>query len=113
MFHGHGNLRRWEQTDDVFQAAMLRLHTALNDVKIESVLHFFNLAAVMIRRTLLDLAKHHFGPEGAAANHHTDGVPADEPGGVVHQTSDPAAEPDDLDGLVGRTVLGVVPNIGL
>lgn len=98
MFHDFAKLRRWEQTDDVFQNAMLRLHTALGEVQIESVRHFFNLAAAMIRRTLLDLTKHHFGPLGGATQHHTDGIPADEPGGVVHRTSDPADEPTDLDG---------------
>src|ERR1035438_9653172 len=68
MFHARPDLRRWEQTDDVFQNAMLRLHRALAEVKPESVRHFFNLAAVMIRRTLLDLAKHHMGPHGQGAN---------------------------------------------
>ena len=97
MFHTHARLRRWEQTDDVFQSAMLRLHTALGEVKVESVRHLFNLAAVMVRRTLLDLAKHHFGPLGGATNHHTDG-PADGPDGAVHRAGDAAAEPTDLDG---------------
>ncbi len=95
MFHGYPNLRRWEQTDDVFQNAMLRLHRALAEVRVESVLHFFNLAAVQVRRELLDLAKHHFGPEGGGTNHHTDGQPADDEGGSLH---DSAAEPDDLSG---------------
>ncbi len=95
MFHGYPNLRRWEQTDDVFQNAMLRLHRALAEVRVESVRHFFNLAAVQVRRELLDLAKHHFGPEGAGANHHTDGQPADDEGGSLH---DNAAEPNDLSG---------------
>ena len=39
-----------------------------------SVSHFFHLAAVQVRRELLDLAKHHFGPEGAGRRHHTDGI---------------------------------------
>ena len=95
MFHGYPNLRRWEQTDDVFQNSMLRLHRALGEVRVESVRHFFNLAAVQVRRELLDLAKHHFGPEGAGANHHTDGQPADDEGGAIH---DSAEEPDDLSG---------------
>lgn len=94
MFHAHRDLRRWEQTDDVFQGAMLRLHRALADVKPESVRHFFNLAAVMIRRTLLDLAKHHFGPHGQGTKHHTDGQPPDEAGGAIH---DRAEQPDDLE----------------
>ncbi len=44
MFHARRDLRRWEQTDDVFQNALLRLHRALSEVKPESVRHFFNLA---------------------------------------------------------------------
>jgi RNA polymerase sigma factor (sigma-70 family) len=93
MFHGHPALRRWEQTDDVFQNALIRLHRALAEVKVESVRHFFNLAAVQVRRELLDLAKHHFGPEGGGANHHTDGQPADDEGGALH------AEPQEPENL--------------
>lgn len=96
MFHARQDLRRWEMTDDVFQNSMLRLHRALAEVKPESVRHFFNLAALMIRRELLDLAKHHFGPSGAAANHHTDGQPADDPGGAAHDCAE-AGEPGDLE----------------
>jgi RNA polymerase sigma factor (sigma-70 family) len=95
MFHGYPDLRRWEQTDDVFQNSMVRLHRAMAEVPVESVRHFFNLAAVQIRRELLDLAKHHFGPEGGGANHHTDGHPADNEGGPLHEN---AEEPDDLAG---------------
>lgn len=94
MFHARPNLRRWEQTDDVFQSAMLRLHRALAEVKPESVRHFFNLAALMIRRTLLDLAKHHLGPHGQGTKHHTDGQPPDEEGGAIH---DRAEQPEDLE----------------
>lgn len=92
MFHGYPNLRRWEQTDDVFQNSLIRLHRALAEVKVESVRHFFNLAAVQVRRELLDLAKHHFGPHGIGANHHTDGQPADDAGGSLHRKDE---EPND------------------
>lgn len=92
MFHDYPNLRRWEQTDDVYQNAMIRLHRSLADVKPASVRHFFNLAAVQIRRELLDLVKHHFGPNGPGNNHHTDGIPADEAGGALHNETD---EPND------------------
>lgn len=89
MFHGYPHLRRWEATDDVFQNAMIRLHRALADVKLESVRHFFNLAAVQIRRELLDLAKRHFGPHGIGSNYHTDGQPADDDGGSLAEAAEP------------------------
>lgn len=101
MFHGYPNLRRWEQTDDVFQNSMVRLHRALAEVRVESVRHFFNLAASQVRRELLDLAKHHYGPEGGGANHHTDGIPADDDGGSLHAQQDKAKEPDGLSGWSG------------
>ena len=71
MFHDFPRLQRWEQTGDVFQLAMMRLSNALKEVEVESPQHFFNLAALQIRWTLLDLTKHHFGPEGAASKHQT------------------------------------------
>lgn len=93
MFRGYPGLRRWEQTADVFQNSLIRLHRALAEVELQSVRHFFNLAAVQIRRELLDLKKHHFGLEGRATHHHTDHQPPDEAGGSLSQKSD---EPDDL-----------------
>ena len=93
MFHDYPSLRRWEQTDDVFQNALLRLHHALASVQVESVRHFFNLAGEMVRRELLDLKKHHFGAHGDAKNHHTDHQPSDDTGGALART---AAEPDNL-----------------
>jgi RNA polymerase sigma factor (sigma-70 family) len=72
MLRGYPHLRRWEQTDDVFQSAVLRLYRSLGDVRPDSIAQFFGLAATQIRRTLIDLARHHFGPEGAAARHQSD-----------------------------------------
>jgi RNA polymerase sigma-70 factor (ECF subfamily) len=69
MLRDFPRLRRWEQTDDVFQTAAMRLHRSLSDVKPESVRQFFGLAATQIRRTLIDLARHHYGPEGHGAKH--------------------------------------------
>jgi RNA polymerase sigma-70 factor (ECF subfamily) len=67
MFHADGRLRQWEQTDDVFQGAMVRLCRALCAVAPASPREFFRLAALQIRRELIDLARHHYGPAGAAA----------------------------------------------
>lgn len=70
---GFPDLRRWAETDDVLQNAMLRLHRCLAEVKPPTVRAFFGLAALQIRRELLDLSKSVFGAEGVGANHHTDG----------------------------------------
>lgn len=94
MFHGFPGLRRWEQTDDVFQNSLIRLHRALSGVELESVRHFFHLAAEMVRRELLDLKKHYYGVHGEARNHHTDHQPSDDAGGVLARS---AGLPEDLD----------------
>lgn len=91
-FRNYPYLRRWEATDDVFQNAMVRLHRALQDVRVETVKHFFNLAGIQIRRELNDLTRHYFGPQGYGANHHTDHKPADDAGGSL----DRSEEPEDL-----------------
>jgi len=66
-------VRRWEQTDDVLQRALIRLHRALAEEQPESVERFMGLAALQMRRTLIDLARHYYGPHGLAKLHHTDG----------------------------------------
>jgi RNA polymerase sigma factor (sigma-70 family) len=99
MLGGFPKLRRWEQTDDVFQRAMLRLNRALSEVEVESLSHFLNLAAIQIRRELLDLTRFYFGQHGLGANHHTDGLPRQEVGGAIHRTGDEslASGPEDLE----------------
>jgi RNA polymerase sigma-70 factor (ECF subfamily) len=72
MLRRYPHLQRWEQTDDVLQTAVMRLHRSLRKVRPDSVRSFLGLATVEIRRTLIDLLRHHFGPHGAAAHHHTD-----------------------------------------
>lgn len=94
MFRGHPGLRRWMQTDDVFQNSLVRFHRALSQVEVRDVRHFFNLATVQIRRELLDLARKTFGPHGIGRNHHTDHHPADESGGKLHRVSE---EPENLE----------------
>jgi RNA polymerase sigma-70 factor (ECF subfamily) len=61
------DLRRWEETGDVLAGAVPRLLRALEEVRPASTRDFFNLAAVQVRRELLDLARRHRGPAGAAA----------------------------------------------
>ena len=83
MFHAYPRLQRWEQTDDIFQTAAMRLHRSLAEVKPPTVAAFWGLAATQIRRTLIDLARHHFGPEGSAAHHISDCGNNSSPGGAA------------------------------
>jgi RNA polymerase sigma factor (sigma-70 family) len=81
MLRDHPRLRRWEDTDDVFQSGVLRLCNALRGTVPGSVAEFFRLAALVLRRELIDLARQYFGPEGMAAHHASKG-PTDESAGA-------------------------------
>jgi len=72
MLRGFVRVKRWSETDDVLQNAMIRLHHSLAEVKPETSKQFYGLAATQIRRELVDLARHYYGAEGLGANHHTD-----------------------------------------
>ena len=91
MLRGYPQLRRWEQTDDVFQNAAIRLYRSLHNLKPDSVRSFMGLAALEIRRTLIDLNRHHFGPEGAAGKHRSD-VAGDHSGAAELLKNKPAAD---------------------
>ena len=65
------NVRRWDDTDDVFQNAAMRLHRALGQMAVESPRSIMALAATQLHRELLDLARRHAGPSSFAANHAT------------------------------------------
>jgi RNA polymerase sigma factor (sigma-70 family) len=71
MLLSYPAVRRHEGTDDVVQNAAMRLYRALAEVRPASLRHFSGLAALQIRRELLDLARKHAGPESYAANHET------------------------------------------
>jgi len=94
MLRRYPHVRRWEQTDDLLQAALLRLHRSLAEVRPEGVPHFDNLAASQIRRELIDLARHYYGPEGLGANHHTDG---DGPGSALAKVPESSGRPESLE----------------
>jgi RNA polymerase sigma-70 factor (ECF subfamily) len=77
MLHDFPRVARWEGTDDVLQNAILRLCRALRSATPESARSLFNLAALQIRRELIDLARHYQGPHGMGA-HHESVAPAHE-----------------------------------
>jgi RNA polymerase sigma-70 factor (ECF subfamily) len=90
MLRDHPAVGRWEQTDDVLQHVLIRLHRALADVKPQNVRAFLGLAAQQIRWTLIDLARHHMGPMGQGRHHHTagGGKAADDRGQPLHTHAD-------------------------
>src|SRR5919198_516540 len=69
LLAAYPTVRRWEQTDDVVQNATLRLLRALEHVSPADPRQFFGLAAEQIRRELIDLARHYYGPHGLGANY--------------------------------------------
>src|SRR5262249_35102084 len=65
MLHGsYRRVRDVQETDDVLQSALVRLHRALQDpgVRPASLADFFRLATLQLRREPMALARHHFGP---------------------------------------------------
>ncbi len=77
MLGDYRRVRRWAETDDVLQSALVRLLAALRSVRPTTARDFLALAALQIRRELLDLTRRFYGPEGLGANH--DSSPAGEP----------------------------------
>lgn len=61
MFMRFPQLYSLEQSDDLFQEAMIRLWQSLEEVFPATVAGFMGLAAVQMRRALIDLARRHFG----------------------------------------------------
>lgn len=84
---------RWEQTDDVFQNAALRLYQSLVDVELQSPRHFFRLAALNIRRELIDLARHYQGPQGMGAKHQTQFTAGDDGPAAAYEPSEVTYDP--------------------
>jgi RNA polymerase sigma-70 factor (ECF subfamily) len=93
MLKGYPGVGRWEQTDDVLQNAALRLRSALEAVTPDTVRDYFGLAALQIRRELLDLARHYYGPHGHGAHHLTE--VGDGTGGRPGAGPDPAEATGD------------------
>ncbi len=85
MCRSFPNVRDWTETGDVLQNSLMRLLRTLQNLKPATTRDFFNLAAVHIRRELLDLARHYKGKNW---------VPLDAPAREdAFATPQPRAEP--------------------
>jgi RNA polymerase sigma-70 factor (ECF subfamily) len=69
MLRRFPGVQRWADTGDVLQNATLRLLRALHEVRPADTREFFSLAGEQMRRELLDLSRHFYGPQGEGANH--------------------------------------------
>jgi RNA polymerase sigma-70 factor (ECF subfamily) len=76
MLRRNPSVGRWTESSDVFTNASLRLLRALEKVDVADTRGFFNLASAVIRRELIDLARHFYGPRGLGANHASNHAPA-------------------------------------
>jgi RNA polymerase sigma-70 factor (ECF subfamily) len=90
MLRGFPNVGAWADTDDVLQSALMRLLHTLRAVTPASTQEFAHLAALHIRRELLDLARKYRGRLDAAR-----GAAGDE------GSPDPVAALADRDSLRG------------
>lgn len=95
MLKGFPGVKRWAETDDVLQNALIRLLRALQAVRPAGVREFFGISTEQIRRELLDLARHYFGPQGLGTKHATnaDGDPVK---GHAYDRPDQSHEPSTL-----------------
>ena len=88
-------VRRWQDTDDVFQNAALRLHRTLGRLRPEGPSDLLALAVTHIERELMDLARRHSGPQSYAANHGTNVAAATGDGAgmlIVERLASPAGD---------------------
>ena len=76
MVRRYPGVRRHDETDDVFQGAVMRLHRALGQMALdgESPRSLMALAATQIHRELIDLARRYSAPSSFAANHGTNAM---------------------------------------
>lgn len=90
-------VRRWDDTDDVFQNAAMRLHRALGQVRPDSPRSIMALAATQLHRELIDLARRHSGPASYAANHGTNVVQLPAADDAVHHVERMASPEPSLE----------------
>jgi RNA polymerase sigma-70 factor (ECF subfamily) len=93
MLRRFPGVRRWEETDDVLQNALVRLTRALGAVEPASTREFLGLSAEQIRRELLDLARR-YGRHAKGTPGNPDTLPAPDETGP-RRPGEPAAAPAD------------------
>lgn len=88
MLRFYPDVRRWEDTGDILQNVLVRLDRALRTTALATPHDFLRFSAALIRRELIDLTGHLFGPNGPATHHAT-------PAGANAPGPDPAGTSGD------------------
>jgi RNA polymerase sigma-70 factor (ECF subfamily) len=86
-----------EQTNDILQRSMMALYRSLDTVRPQNIRAFMGLAAVQIRRCLIDLARHYHGRQFVSLDQNRYG--SDEQSFSMNRAdlvSDPTAGPSTL-----------------
>jgi RNA polymerase sigma factor (sigma-70 family) len=92
MLRDFPGVRRWEETDDIFQNAAIRLCRSLDNVVPDTAAGLMRLAARDIRCALIDLARHYEGPQGAGRNHQSaSGLESRVPEGHPREACEPSS----------------------
>jgi RNA polymerase sigma factor (sigma-70 family) len=91
MLRDYPGVARWEETEDVLQNALVRLARALKATSPPTVPDFFRLAGALIRRELIDLARHHYGRRAGGGRRKVEGAIDDgsDPRAPSESTYDP------------------------
>ncbi len=110
MMVSYQRVGRWEEADDVLHNATMRLYRAMADVRPSDARAFLGLAALQIRRELIDLSRKHFGPLGPGRHHATDAGHTEETRGA-RVADAPSDEPGPVTWLEGRELHGVVERL--
>ena len=87
-------VRRWNDTGDILQGGLVRLHRALADVQPPSPRDLLALATTQMHRELIDLARKYAGPRSHAAHHDTNSIRGN---GNLQQTDLAADDSSELD----------------
>ncbi|MFM7590527.1 MAG: sigma-70 family RNA polymerase sigma factor, partial [Isosphaeraceae bacterium] len=70
--NNNARLRRWVQDDDIAQEVSLRLIRACKTTAIQDESHFIHLLLLLLNRTVIDLHRKFYGPNGWASHIKTD-----------------------------------------
>lgn len=74
MLADYPAVRRWNDTGDILQGSLLRLHRALAEIHPTTPRDLLALATTQMHRELIDLARRYAGPRSHAAHHDTNSI---------------------------------------